>query len=321
MTTDGPIRPSSPRAAATAPGNATAGAKAKAKPKPKPRKARRQTPEQVARAWARRLERTRPGLVDYVLDRLAAQYGRPVWQPRLDPVSELVLTILTQNTADVNAEKAFESLRARFPSPDSVPIVYHRRGVVADEAGFTDPVATRAPDGWGGEGLPPGRPPDWAAIEATSVEDLIEVIRHGGLAYQKAPRIQAALRRIHEERGDYTLAFLAELPPREARDWLTQIPGIGKKTASIVLLFCFGLPLFPIDTHVERVSKRIGLLPPKVPLDLAHELFLELFPNQEMYTAHVLLITHGRAICHARNPQHDICQVADRCRFVTSKAP
>jgi endonuclease III len=215
-------------------------------------------------------------------------------------------------------------LRVRFPSPDSVPVAYHRRGVPADGTDGTDGAqegATRAPDGWGGEGLPPGRPPDWAAIEATPVEDLIEVIRHGGLAYQKAPRIQAALRRIREERGDYSLAFLAELPPREARDWLTQIPGIGKKTASIVLLFCFGLPLFPIDTHVERVSKRIGLLPPKVPLELAHELFLELFPASEMYTAHVLLITHGRAICQARSPRHDICPVAERCRFIDPKAP
>jgi endonuclease-3 len=307
----------------TPPAGASAARKALGIAKPKPRRPRRQTPEQVARAWARRLERTRPGLVQFVHERLAGQYGLPVWQARLDPISELVLTILTQNTADVNAEKAFESLRARFPSPESVPIVYHRRGIASDEADGAEAgaSATRAPDGWGGEGLPPGRPPDWAAIEATPVEDLIEVIRHGGLAYQKAPRIQAALRRIREERGDYSLAFLAQLPPREARDWLTQIPGIGKKTASIVLLFCFGLPLFPIDTHVERVSKRIGLLPPNVPLDLAHEMFLELFPGPQMYAAHVLLITHGRAICQARNPRHEICPVAERCRFVNPKGP
>jgi endonuclease III len=302
---------------------AKAGTAAKAG-KPKPRRARRQTPEQVARTWARRLERTRPGLVDYVLDGLAAQYGRPEWQLRLDPVSELVLTILTQNTADVNAERAFESLRARFPSPESVPIAQHRRGVVGSDVAATavagNGAMTRPPDGWGGVGLPPGRPPDWAAIEATPVEELIEVIRHGGLAYQKAPRIQAALRQIREERGDYDLGFLAGLAPREGREWLTRIPGIGKKTASIVLLFCFGMPLFPIDTHVERVSKRIGLLPAKAPLELAHEMFLEAFAGPDMYAAHVLLITHGRAICHARNPQHDICPIADRCRFINPKA-
>ena len=283
-------------------------------PKPKARR-RRQTPEQAARAWARRLARTRPGLVEDVVEGLTTRYGRPVWQPRLDPTSELVLTILTQNTADVNAEKAFEALRYRYPSPDSVPIVQHRRG-----AGTDDDPSVR-PDGWGGEGLPPGRPPDWAAIEGAPLDELIEVIRHGGLAYQKAPRIQAALTTIRGARGDYDLSFLASMPPLEARAWLTQIPGIGKKTASIVLLFCFGLPLMPIDTHVERVSKRIGLLPAKAPLDQAHEIFLDVFAPEDMFRAHVLLITHGREICHARNPEHEICPVADRCRFVNPKAP
>ena len=168
---------------------------------------------------------------------------------------------------------------------------------------------------------PPAPRPSSSTLEAAPVNELIEVIRHGGLAYQKAPRIQAALRTIREERGDYDLAFLAAMPPREGRDWLTQIPGIGKKTASIVLLFCFGLPLFPIDTHVERVAKRIGLLPVDAPLDLAHEMALEEFAAPEMYAAHVLLITHGREICHARNPQHDICPVAQRCRLIDPKAP
>ena len=276
--------------------------------------------------------------MDFVLERLGAQYGRPEWALRLDPVSELVLTILTQNTADVNAERAFESLRVRFPSPDSVPIAHHRRTPAATPAAPDGPPPGAAsagpadgaaettappgpPDGWGGRGLAPGRPPDWAAIETAPVEELMEVIRHGGLAYQKAPRIQAALRTIREERGDYDLAFLAGMEPRAARDWLTGIPGIGKKTASIVLLFCFGRPLFPIDTHVERVSKRIGLLPENAALDLAHELFLDLFREPDMYPAHVLLITHGREICHARSPKHDICPIAERCRFVNPKAP
>ena len=300
-------------------GAAAANPKPAASRKPKPRPTRRRTPEAVARAWARRLERTRPGLVTDILEGLADQYGRPEWNLRLDPVSELVLTILTQNTADVNAERAFESLRTRYPGPESTPVAHHRREIVDGNPGAD--AQELAPDGWGGRGLPPGRPPDWAAIEAAPLAELMEVIRNGGLAYQKAPRIQAALRTIREERGDYDLSFLAGLPPREAREWLTRIPGIGKKTASIVLLFCFGLPLFPIDTHVERVSKRVGLLPGDAPLDLAHEMFLEEFPPAGMYAAHVLLITHGREICHARNPQHDICPIAERCRFVSPKAP
>ena len=311
--------PGSDRAPKAASGTATA-----AKPRPVPKKSRRQTPEQVARAWARRLERSRPGLAAFVVEGLAAQYGRPEWSSRLDPVSELALTILTQNTADVNAERAFESLRMHYPGPETVPVTHHRRDVTGGEPAGGEPAeggTARRPDGWGGRGLSPGRPPDWAAIEDAPVDELIEVIRHGGLAYQKAPRIQAALCAIREERGDYDLGFLANLPPRIARDWLTAIPGIGKKTASIVLLFCFGLPLFPIDTHVERVSKRIGLLPASTTLDLAHEMFLEEFAGPVMYAAHVLLITHGREICHARNPKHEICPVAERCRAIAAKAP
>ena len=251
-----------------------------------------------------------------MVERLDEHYGRPVWSPRLDPISELVLTILTQNTADVNAERAFVALREAYPSSESLPVVAHRRGEALDE-----PDVARAPDGWGGEGLPPGRAPEWGAVEHAPPDELMEVIRHGGLAYQKAPRIQAALRTIREARGAYDLSFLADMPPLEARTWLTTIPGIGKKTASIVLLFCYGLPLMPIDTHVERVSKRIGLLPPKAPLDVAHDLFLAVFRDEQMYEGHVNLITHGRRICHARNPQHEICPVAARCRFVNPKAP
>jgi endonuclease-3 len=265
----------------------------------RPRKRARPDP---VKAWARRLARYRPNLQRDVMDGLASIYGRPAWQRRLDPTSELVLTILTQNSADVNAEKAFVALRHAYPSGGEV---------VAPELGA----------GWGGVGLPPGAPPDWAAVEFAPIDELIDVIRPGGLAPQKAPRIQAALRRIREQHGDYSLEFLGQLPALEARAWLTEIDGIGRKTASIVLLFCFGLPLMPVDRHVERVAKRIGLIPPKATADDAHELFLGLLEPDVMYEAHVNLIQHGRRICHARNPAHEICPVAARCRFVDPKAP
>jgi endonuclease-3 len=158
-------------------------------------------------------------------------------------------------------------------------------------------------------------------VEAAPLADVIESIRMGGLAPQKAPRIQAALRRIREERGDHSLEFLAGLPALEARDWLTSIGGIGKKTASIILLFCFGMPLMPVDRHVERVSKRIGLLPAKATADQAHDYYLALLQPDQMLEAHVNLIRHGRLVCHARNPEHDRCPVRDRCRFVDPKAP
>ena len=262
---------------------------------------RRAKPDPV-KAWSRRLARYRPNLARDVLDGLASVYGRPVWQRRLDPISELVLTILTQNSADVNAEKAFDALRLAYPS--------------GGEATGTELGA-----GWGGTGIATLAPPDWAAVEFAPLDELIDVIRPGGLAPQKAPRIQACLRRAREERGEYSLEFLGDLPALEARAWLTSIDGIGRKTASIVLLFCFGLPLMPVDRHVERVSKRIGLIPPKASADDAHELFLALLEPDEMYEGHVNLIQHGRRICHARNPAHEICPVAARCRFVDPKAP
>lgn len=253
-------------------------------------------------SYAKRLERYRPGLVRFVLDELDGLYGRPVWQRRLDPTSELILTILTQNSADTNAEVAFQALRDAYPS--GLAPEPHNPGA-----------------GWGGEGLPDGAPPDWEGVEFAPIDELTDVIRPGGLANQKAPRLQATLRKIREERGDYSLEFLGAMGPLEARDWLTSIDGIGKKTASILMLFSFGQPLMPIDRHVERVSQRVGLLSPKTPIDQAHDLFLGVFAPDEMYDAHVNLIQHGRRICHAQRPEHERCPLRGRCRFVDPKAP
>ena len=267
--------------------------------KKRPRRRRFSDP---ARTWAKGLERRRPGLVSFVLDALAGLYGRPTWERRLDPTSELILTILTQNSADINAERAFESLRAAFPSGGTVQV--HAPG-----------------PGWGGAGLSPGAAPDWMAVETAPLADLIEAIRPGGLAVSKSPRIQAALRLIREERGDHSLEFLADMAPLEARDWLVRIDGIGKKTASVLLMFSFGMPLIPVDRHVERVARRVGLIPPKATADDAHDLFLALVPPEQALEAHVNLIQHGRVVCHAQRPDHARCPLAPRCRYVDPKAP
>jgi endonuclease III len=288
----------------------TAGAAVAAKAKPaartrpvvKPKK-KRAKPDR-ALAWARRLARYRPRLLEDTLDALGELYGPQVWRRRLDPTSELILTILTQNSADINAEKAFVALRAAYPS--GLPDEIHEPGA-----------------GWGGAGLPPGAPPDWAAVETAPIAELIGVIRPGGLAPTKAPRLQATLRRIREERGDHSLEFLGEMTPIAARDWLSSIPGIGKKTASVLLLFCFNQPLMPVDRHVERVSKRIGLLPTKAPPDLAHDQYIAMLAGspERSYETHVLLIHHGREICQALRPKHELCPIRHRCRFVDPKAP
>src|SRR6185437_11889317 len=120
----------------------------------------------------------------------------------------------TQSTADINAEVAFEALRHAYPGDGEVQV--HKAGA-----------------GWGGFGLPDGVAPNWARVEFAPIEELTDVIRPGGLPNQKAPRLQATLRTIREERGDYSLEFLGDMAALEARDWLTRIDGIGKKTASV----------------------------------------------------------------------------------------
>jgi endonuclease-3 len=267
--------------------------------RPRPKKRRFSNP---ASSYAKRLERYRPGLVGFTLDGLATIYGHPAWERRLDPTSELILTILTQNSADINAEVAFQELRRAYPGDG--PVEAHKPGA-----------------GWGGVGLADGIAPDWARVEFAPLPELTDVIRPGGLANQKAPRLQATLRKIREERGDYSLEFLGEMTALEARSWLTQIDGIGKKTASVLLLFCFGSPLLPIDRHVDRVMRRVGLLPPKASMDDAHDLVLGLFEPDQMFEAHVNLIQHGRKVCHAQRPVHDACPLRLRCRYLDPKAP
>jgi len=271
------------------------------KPRPRPRPKKRKFSD-PARTYAKRLERYRPGLIPFVLDALAERYGREPWARRLDPTSELILTILTQNSADTNAEVAFQLLREAYPSGLAPQV--HVPGI-----------------GWGGVGLPVGAPPDWAAVEFAPIPELTDVIRPGGLANQKAPRLQATLRHIREQRGDYSLEFLGDMAALDARSWLTEIDGIGKKTASVLLMFSFGMPLMPVDRHVDRVAKRVGLIPAKTSADDAHDLFLAMLEPDQMYEAHVNLIHHGRVVCHAQRPAHELCPLRDRCRFVDPKAP
>jgi endonuclease III len=273
-------------------------------------KRRRGRPRDPFRAWARRLERSRPGLLDFTLAGLREMYGTPTWQRVLDPSSELVLTILSQNSADINAERAFDALRARWPSPP-----------ITDAGPMESSDAKLNRPGWGGTGVGAAAPPDWAAVEAAPVDELIKVIRPGGLAPQKAPRIQASLARIRAERGNYSLEFLGEMAPLDALAWLMGIPGIGRKTASVVLLFSFGMPLMPVDRHVERVSRRIGLVPPKATALQAHDYFLAMLQPADVHQAHVNLITHGRRTCHALRPACGRCAIAPRCRFFDRKAP
>ena len=155
--------------------------------------------------------------------------------------------------------------------------------------------------------------PTWEAVRDAEEEALVEAIRPAGLAPTKAPRIQGALRRITAERGEISLDFLADLKLEAARAWLLSIPGVGPKTAAIVLLFALGKPAFPVDTHVHRVARRLGLIPEKTSREKAHGLLEQLIPPEIYYSFHLNLIEHGRAVCHARNPECIRCVLRDHC--------
>ncbi|MGB9722710.1 MAG: endonuclease III domain-containing protein [Chloroflexia bacterium] len=157
--------------------------------------------------------------------------------------------------------------------------------------------------------------PTWEAVRDAPVEAVEEAIRPAGLSRMKAPRIQAALRRITEEGGRIALDFLAEMPLSEARAWLSSFPGVGPKTAAIVLLFAFGRPAFPVDTHIYRLGKRLGLLPPNVSRERAHFLLEELLPPETYLTFHLNLIRHGREVCHAQRPACRCCLLLDLCLY------
>lgn len=162
--------------------------------------------------------------------------------------------------------------------------------------------------------------PTWQAIVDAPTEKVAEAIRSGGLASQKAPRIQAVLRAIHEARGVYDLNWLAELPTQEARQFLLSLPGIGPKCAAIVLCFSLGRPVIPVDTHVFRVSWRLGLIPRSLGEAKAHEALEQVVPESLVYRFHVALIRHGRAVCKAPRPRCEACPLTDLCAHYRTQA-
>jgi len=158
--------------------------------------------------------------------------------------------------------------------------------------------------------------PSWAAVRDAPVDEVEEAIRPGGLAPSKAPRIQDILRAI----GDDDLARLADEPLEQARAELCELPGVGRKTAACVLLFSFGRPDIPVDTHVYRVGTRLGLFRPNAPLDEAHDEMLRLARGSDPYEAHMALIRHGRRVCFARSPACQECPLRRMCPYARDVA-
>jgi endonuclease III len=157
--------------------------------------------------------------------------------------------------------------------------------------------------------------PTWEQVRDADPAAVVDAIRTAGLGNQKGPRIQAVLREITAERGSLDLSFLKELPVAEAHAWLTHFKGVGPKTAAIVLVFSLGKPAFPVDTHIYRVSGRLGLRPEKMSVEDAHPHLAGLFPPEDYGPAHLNLIRLGREICHARKPECERCPLQDVCAF------
>jgi endonuclease-3 len=206
-----------------------------------------------------------------VHEKLIEAFGEPVWRTPLPAIDELVSTILSQNTNDVNRDRGFNALRAKFPT--------------------------------------------WEEVRDATPQEVIEAIRPAGLANQKGPRIQQVLCFITEERGSLNLDFLAGLPLEEARSWLTKFNGVGPKTAAIVLCFSLNMPAFPVDTHIYRVSGRIGLRPEKMTVEQAHSHLESVFPPETYYAAHLNLIRLGREVCGARKPNCVGCPIRKLCDY------
>ena len=155
--------------------------------------------------------------------------------------------------------------------------------------------------------------PTWDAVVEAPVSEVEDAIRPGGLAPTKSKRLQALLAEVKSRVPDWDLQFLRGMPLEDAKAWLTSIPGVGPKTAACVLLFALERPALPVDTHVERVSKRLGLVPLKMPADKAHAVLEATLEADEVYAFHVDLIQHGRRTCHARGPKCEVCPLESRC--------
>lgn len=214
-----------------------------------------------------------PKSLSQLLAILDDYYGTRQWRAGRDPLDELVLTVLSQNTTDRNSARAFYALKRTYPT--------------------------------------------WQQVCDAPVAELAQVIRVAGLANSKAPCIQTVLHHLATDYGVFSLEFLAQMPASAAQTWLTTHPGIGPKTAACVLLFAFGMPVVPVDTHVGRVAYRLGLVTTQNPVK-AQQLLEQLVPNERKYAFHMHLIQLGHMICHARSPHCPQCPLRQQCPSATA---
>ena len=160
----------------------------------------------------------------------------------------------------------------------------------------------------------------WNQVADAPVGEVERHIRVSGLSNQKAPRIQTILRAIRTQHGKIDLQFLKSMDERAAYDYLMKFKGVGPKTANCVQLFAFGHSVFPVDTHIHRIARRLKLIPPRASAERAHDLLKPMIPPRDRYEMHVLLIAHGRKTCKAINPKCERCVLLDMCPYGQTKA-
>ena len=212
-----------------------------------------------------------PPPINYILQNLKTVFGVPKPHRGLDPLDVLIETILSQSTTNANSDRAFASLKRRFPS--------------------------------------------WDQAMRARVSSIENAIRAGGLAKQKSARIKDLLVEIHRRRGSLDLSFLGTAPIDEAKEFLNSLKGVGPKTVACTLLFACNRPVFPIDTHIFRIARRLGLIPVKCSDEEAHRLMGEMIPKKRYFEAHINLIRLGRRVCRPINPSCEQCCLVDYCEY------
>jgi endonuclease-3 len=202
---------------------------------------------------------------------LEKEYGIPQKEKGVDPLDTLIQTILSQNTNDLNRDRAFQRLKNRYPQ--------------------------------------------WEDVLSAKRAALIATIRTGGLAKQKARRIQEILRWIEKREGRLSLSFLKGMDSEEIKKLIGGLKGVGPKTVHCLLLFGLGRDAFPVDTHILRIGKRIGFIPKKIDAVKAHSWMIPLIPKGKSLSLHLNLIQFGRSICKAIRPRCEECFLAEKCLY------
>ncbi|MBC8179485.1 endonuclease III [candidate division KSB1 bacterium] len=204
-----------------------------------------------------------------IMQALENKFGIPKRENVIDPLSNLVLTVLSQSTNDKNRDTAYNQLRELFPT--------------------------------------------WEDVMNGNVKKIADAIRPGGLANQKSERIKNILKWIHQEYGSLNLDNLCDMEPDQTIEKFTQLKGVGVKTISVVMMFSCGIDIFPVDTHVHRICRRMGFVPDKASAEKTFWEMRPLVPKEKSFSLHMNFLKLGRTICYARKPRCEICPLNKLC--------